>query len=186
LIEEQCTFIEDQAQKMSKTINDFMDFFRPNKEMELFFVNESVLEVEKMIESQLKNRNIKLVKNIDKEAKVLGTRNELEHVLLNIVANARDALEEKKPFFKQIVISVEQSEKNVTINISDNAGGVPKEIMNRVFDPYFSTKSKSKGAGIGLYMSKTIISRNFRGDINVSNDDDGAVFQIKIPKKSQK
>jgi C4-dicarboxylate-specific signal transduction histidine kinase len=81
---------------------------------------------------------------------------------------------------------VEQSEKNVTINISDNAGGVPKEIMNRVFDPYFSTKSKSKGAGIGLYMSKTIISRNFRGDINVSNDDDGAVFQIKIPKKSQK
>lgn len=186
LLQDQCNFIEDQTQRMSKTINDFMDFFRPNKEMEPFFVHEAIFEAEKIIESQLKNRNIQLIKNIDTDAMVLGVKNELEHVILNIVANARDAIEEKQPFNKQIAITVDQSDKNVCIYISDNAGGIPKDIINRVFDPYFSTKSKSKGAGIGLYMSKTIISRNFRGDIDVSNKDDGAVFKIKIPKKSAK
>jgi len=182
-LQQQCTFIEDQTQRMSKTINDFMEFFRPDKEKQPFFVSEAVDEVEKIIESQLKNRNITLIKNMDMQAKVVGIKNELEHVILNILTNARDALDEKNPPNKQITLSVEQKEKMVTITIGDSAGGIPKEIINRIFDPYFTTKEKSKGVGIGLYMSKTIINRNFKGELKVFNGNDGAIFKIEIAKK---
>ncbi len=184
LMSEQCFFIEEQAQRMSKTINDFMEFFRPNRDKQLFNVSEAISCVLNIIESQLKNRSISVVLDIDKTISMIGRKNELEHVVLNIVSNARDAIESSGLGTKEIFIKLTNiDDENIMLSIKDSGGGIDKTIIDRIFDPYFTTKSALNGTGIGLYMSKIIINRNFSGTIKAYNLDSGAVFEILLPKQ---
>ena len=170
--------ISNYSQHLSETINDFRDFFRPEKvKRETSFVEiiESVLGI---VEVSLTNKNINIIKTFDSKDRFNSFSNELKQVVLNLMKNAEDALIEKKiqePFIK---IHTYKDNNNLILKISDNAGGVDKEVIDKIFDPYFSTKTAKNGTGLGLYMSKTIIQEHCNGVLSVENNADGAVFKI--------
>ena len=186
LIQQSCQFIEKQTGKMSQTINDFMNFFKSDKTKEYFAVRQVLDEVEAIIGAQLRNHNIILDIRCPESIQVMGVKNDLEHVVLNLVTNARDALEEKNVPKPEIRVDVWDSGEKIAVRVADNAGGIPKGIEQRIFEPYFSTKKGSgKGLGIGLFMSKQIVENSFGGTIRVFNQNDGANFEVSIPKVQQ-
>jgi len=174
-------FIEKQTQTiqfMSQTIDDFRNFFRVDKIKKTFSVKKALDSTISIQNAQLKNYNIS-VKFTGKDFKTEAVHSEFLQVLLNIITNAKDSILEQKLEHGKIQIDINQ-ETN-TIKISDNAGGVPKGIIGRIFEPYFTTKEQGKGTGMGLYMSKVIIEQNIGGKLEVTNDENGAVFTIKLP-----
>ena len=104
--------------------------------------------------------------------------NELKQVILNLIKNAEDVPLENKIENPYIKISSYKEDDKYILEVSDNAGGVPEDVIDKIFDPYFSTKTKKDGTGLGLYMSKTIIEDHCGGELSVSNSKDGAVFKI--------
>ena len=160
---------------MSKTIDDFRSFFRTDKVKVDFKVLETICSVIDMQSSQLKTHKIQL--NISGEEFIYnGLQSEFQQVILNIINNAKDALVENKieePLIKVII-------KENQITIEDNANGIPKNILNRVFEPYFTTKEQGKGTGIGLYISKMIIEDNMQSILEVVNTTIGAKFIITL------
>jgi len=160
---------------MSKTIDDFRNFFRMDKEKKDFFVKRSIQSVVQLISAQLENHNISLEISGD-DFSCFGYENEFRQVILNILTNAKDILVEKEVKDKKIKIEI----KDKQILIQDNAGGIDKSIINRVFEPYFTTKEDGKGTGIGLYMAKVIIEENMGGKIYVQNIEHGALFIVEL------
>ena len=164
---------------MSKTIDDFRNFFTIDKDQIKFSIKSRILETTNMLKAQFENANIKLnIKGDD--FYTIGYANEFQQVILNIVNNAKDVFIEKEFENGNIDITIETKENKGFIKIKDNAGGIPKDILNRVFEPYFTTKEQSKGTGLGLYMSKMIIEDNMDGTLNVKNIVDGVEFIIEI------
>ncbi|MAC42604.1 MAG: hypothetical protein CL913_01290 [Deltaproteobacteria bacterium] len=108
-------------------------------------------------------------------------QSELQQVIMNLLKNAMDALVEKHPKLRQIKIRVGQKDNHQILEVQDNAGGIDGEIIDRIFDPYFTTKGKLNGTGLGLYMSKLIIEKHLRGKLFVQNQDSGANFRIELP-----
>ncbi len=177
-IDETSNFIQKETLVMSGIIDDFMEFNKSgiNKE---FFLYEAVNEAVKMINPQLRNRSIMLNTKIDKTLKVFHNIKSIEHVLLNIITNAKDAFEGKdETIEKNIKISTQYDVEGIRLNIEDNAGGIPEEIINKIFDPYFTTKAKGKGTGIGLYMSKLMVENISGASLSVQSKDDTTVFSI--------
>jgi signal transduction histidine kinase len=171
---------------MSKTIDDFRNFFRPNKEKEYFDINKGVLDAIDLVESTFEHHNIKLEKIFEKEkVEVLGFPNEFSQVILNIISNAKDALVENKIENPTVKIETKIQNEFVFISIKDNACGIKDEIINKIFEPYFTTKNEVQGTGIGLYMSKIIIEKNMNGQIIVENTHEGANFIIKLSLKEK-
>lgn len=115
---------------------------------------------------------------MDEEIAIEGYPSEFSQVILNILSNAKDALIENKRENRIVKISTFSQDNRAMIAIEDNAGGIPEKIINRIFDPYFTTKEEGKGTGIGLYMSKMIVETNMNGKINVTNGEKGAIFII--------
>jgi len=174
LAKEVTSKIDRYLQYLSSTIDDFRDFFKPQKEKRVTNLELILSKALAITEASIKDKNIEL--NIDiKSIKVLTTyENELIQVVINILKNAEDAFESKNVKNPKIDIIVDS---NVLI-IADNAGGIPKYILEKIFDPYFSTKKKKNGTGLGLYMSKVIVEDHCDGKLVVTNSSDGAVFQI--------
>jgi len=170
--------------KMSSTIDDFRNFFKPNKNVELFNVRATIIATAELVEAQLKNHNIKLQTLCDQNITIKGLQGEFSQVILNLINNAKDILVERN--IVQPVITIE-SKKSVdglmTIIVRDNAGGIPDSIIDKIYDPYFTTKEEGKGTGIGLYMSKIIIENNMQGKLYAMNDSTGANFVIEIMTK---
>jgi signal transduction histidine kinase len=165
-------------QKMSTTIDDFRNFFRPNKEMQNFRACEGVAEAVKMVEQSFQSHNIEIsLVRSGGPCEVTGYPNEFAQVVLNALTNAKDAIVSRKIAGK-VHIRVEKGPDAVTVFIRDNGGGIPEGILGKVFDPYFTTKEK--GTGIGLYMSKMIMD-NMDGDIAIRNVEDGAEVSIRVP-----
>jgi len=159
---------------MSKTIDDFRNFFSKDKEKEYIDLMESVIDVLKLIDKQLKDLNIKIeIKG--KSKKVYAYKNELKQVILNIITNSKDAILENNIENGKISIFIDKNK----IIIEDNAGGIPENIKDRIFEPYFTTKN-TKGTGIGLYMSKVIIEEHMKGKIYFENTKDGVKFIIEL------
>jgi len=179
----ECDFIENQAQQMSQTINDFMGFFRPDRDKKPFLLSECIKKVNDIMEAQLRHHSIGLKVDIDSEVWLNGVKNEMEHILLNLLSNARDAMKERNSREKFIYIAAKENSDSICIKVGDNGGGIPEDIIGRVFEPYFTTKEDGKGTGIGLYITKTITERRFGGTINVQNTNDGAEFIIHLPKR---
>ncbi|MDA7817497.1 ATP-binding protein [Sulfurimonas sp.] len=164
---------------MSHTINDFRDFFKPNKQAELFSLNDAVIDSLKLLDASLKESNINLSLSCGTDfCKVLGYKNEFIQVLVNIINNSKDALKEKVDGSRDISLSGKRDSNAIILTISDNGGGIPENIIDRIFEPYYTTKEEGQGTGIGLYMSKIIIEENMNGLIDVQNTDDGVVFTI--------
>jgi len=173
-------FIEKTAQEMSKTINDFMDFTKPRNKKELVKVKDIVNDILRIMGAQLKNHNITFVQEIEKELTITTFSTDLEHVLINLFSNARDVLDERRKENKEIRLKAYKKDKDCIIEVSDNGGGIADDIINRVFEPYFTTKEQGKGTGIGLYMSKKIVETSLNGTISVKNIKDGAKFSIRL------
>ena len=167
--------------KMSTTIDDFRNFYVPNKSKELFILDEAIERTISLIDSTYKNYEIELIKNNQcKDIRIFGYEGEFSQVILNILTNAKDALIENCVENKKVIIDVSQENNFINISIKDNAKGISLEIIDKIFEPSFSTKEEGKGSGIGLYMSKTIIENNMDGKIVVNNIENGVEFLIKI------
>ncbi len=167
-------------QTMSKTIDDFRNFFKPNKLKERFNISEVINTMVDLIGASYQNNGIALELALDDSLEIEGYSGEFSQVILNIMSNAKDAFIENSIVDKKVIISSHRESNNIIIEISDNAGGIPKDIIQKIFDPYFSTKEEGKGTGIGLYMSKTIIETNMRGKLSVKNINQGVIFKITL------
>ena len=165
---------------MSRTIDDFRNFFKSSEEKQTFKIKEVIDKVVSLVYQQLKDNNIEIEIECE-DIEYIGYENELEQVLINIVHNGKDALLQAKVPDKKIAVNAFRKDKNIKIEISDNGGGIEKGVMDKIFDPYYTTKFKSQGTGLGLYMSKMIVEKNMQGKLGVKNAPDGAVFTIKLP-----
>ena len=169
---------EKLLEYMSNTIDDFRNFFKPDKNKKYFSLKRSFDEVLNIIGKTIQNHNIDLSIKIDEDIKILGYKNEFEQVILNILSNAKDTLISTNTKNPYIHISVKKSLDRVKIYIDDNGGGIKLEPIEKIFEPYVSTKEESNGTGIGLYMSKIIIEKNMQGKIIAYNTKAGASFII--------
>jgi signal transduction histidine kinase len=166
---------------MSQTINDFRNFFREDKQTSLFNVRERIENAIKLMSASLKHNHISVFLDSDADVEVNGLPNEFSQAILNLLANARDALLEREAALPKISININCTEPACVISVSDNAGGIPDDIFDHVFDPYFTTKEQGKGTGIGLYITKTIIEKHMGCSVSVHNRAEGAEFTITIP-----
>ena len=157
-----------QLEFMSQTIDDFRNFYAPNKTKELFSL---ALESQRVIEF-MSFEKIEVILNIVEDTEILNYKNEYKQVLLNLLSNAKDILTQRRITSPTIIIEI----KNKSVSISDNAGGIHLKNIEQIFEPYFSTKEQ--GMGIGLYMSKMIIERNMGGKLEVDSSLGGAVFRV--------
>ena len=165
---------------MSNTIDDFRNFYKPDKIKEEFFVSESCLKAINIIDATLENLGINLIFNVEDDRKIVGYPTQFSQVILNIISNAKDILIDKEIKNPKIQIDIKSKGILSIITIKDNAGGIAEENKELLFDPYYSTKDSSKGTGLGLYISKLIIERNMGGELSVFNNNEGAVFKIVV------
>ena len=175
---------------LSQTIDDFRDYFNPKKEATYFNLRDIFEKVSDLLEPQLHLKNIQIIKDID-DINIFGMENEFLQVIINILNNSKDEFERKEFEKKYIFIDTQITKNEIIVTLKDNAGGIEEEIIDRVFEPYFTTKFKSKGTGIGLYMSKEIIEKHMNGSLSVKNEKYvykdksyiGATFLIIFPNK---
>ena len=179
---EECNVI---LSHMSNTISDFQNFFKPSKKKSIFSLQEECEKASFIIESSLKYNNIIFEIDIREDCDIFGYPREFSQAILNILSNAKDILVDRKIKEPNIKLILKKGSKYALIKIEDNAGGISEDIIDRIFEPYFTTKHATQGTGIGLYMSKVIIEDNMHGYINVKNGEFGAIFTIKLMKKRQ-
>ncbi|MDK2041989.1 sensor histidine kinase [Aliarcobacter butzleri] len=167
-----------QLDFMSKTIDNFKDFYKVNKQKENFYLSDEIYKAIEIMQPIFDNLNINFEFKIKEDTQITAYENDYSQVILNLLTNAKDAIVLRKTSNPQIKIILEIKNNKSITTILDNAGGIEKEHLNSIFDPYFTTKEK--GTGIGLYMSKMIIESHFKGKINVFNIKDGVSFSIEI------
>ncbi len=180
-LDKQMTLSNALTNKMSKTIDDFRNFFKPNKERHAFSIQAAIQQTIFLIDDSFKSNSIKIENRSSDDIIIHGFESELSQVLLNIITNSKDAFLETKIKNPSINIWTKSSKTNIQIFISDNAGGIEENIINKIFEPYFTTKESYNGTGLGLYMSKMIIEQNMHGKLTVQNVPQGVEFSIYIP-----
>lgn len=173
--------INKYAQHLSQTIDDFRQFFKPSKEKKETTTEEIILKVLGIIKTALENKNIILITHFEANISIATYPNELMQVILNLIKNAEDILYDNRVNNPWIKIITYKTDMTLCISVSDNGGGVPSDILPRIFEPYFSTKAKKDGTGLGLYMSQKIVEEHCGGILQVLNTQDGAVFTIVLP-----
>ncbi|PID47132.1 MAG: histidine kinase [Proteobacteria bacterium] len=183
------------ANNMSQTLEDFKNFFSPNKAKSTFYIKDCIKHSIELSKYSLEKENIKIILKIQENVKLTSYYNELSHVFLNLISNSKDALKDLNKSDKTIKISVNKDEQNAIISVLDNGGGIKEDIIPKIFEPYYTTKYKSAGTGIGLYMTKQIIEKHMSGtieyekficDIPEQNNKHCSLFTIKIPLKEEK
>ena len=176
--------IDKQAKYLSETINTFRDFLKGDKEYGLFVLQDCIKTALDIIKATLESNYITVRQESDTEPiKVKLVRGELEQVIINIINNAKDAILSNNIADPWIQINIQEVNGVAYISIEDNAGGIPQEIISKVFEPYFTTKHESQGTGLGLHMSYNIITQSLQGKLSVSNTEFGAKFLIELPTK---
>ena len=196
---ETCNSINRNAQYLSKTIDDFRNFIKGERIKTIFNLKDNINSFLHLVESSIKKHQINIILDLQVDIKIDGYENELTQCLINIFNNAKDILEkneiDKKADStlcnedKLLFISTLANDKNVIIKIKDNGGGIPKDIINKIFEPYFTTKHQSQGTGLGLHMAYNLIVDGMNGTIKVTNqtytykDKEyiGAEFIISLP-----
>ncbi|WP_419763753.1 MAG: PAS domain-containing protein [Arcobacter sp.] len=171
--------IISQTEYLSQTIDDFKNFFKPNKQKDLVTVESIFAETFKVMGKMLENSDIEVIQNYKSETQVYTYTQELLQVFINIIKNAKEVLVEKREDNRVIKINEFIKDDHIIIQVSDNAGGIDIKNIDNIFDPYFTTKEQV-GTGLGLYMSKTIIEKHLNGKLLVSNTEDGACFEIRF------
>jgi len=166
---------------MAQTIDVFRDFYWPDKEKKVFSVKDSINQALAFIAPAFEYHSIAVELDVDPELAAFGYPKEFAQVLLNILANARDAFKARETKKPRVIIKAFSEDTNTVVTIADNAGGIPDAIIGKIFDFSFTTNESSGGTGIGLYMSKNIIEKNMSGTLSAENKDGGAQFRIEIP-----
>jgi len=182
--------IIESTEFLSNTINDFQSFLKGDGIRSNFTVQEVVKRVLMLVSGNIKSVNIEVIEQYNTDKKIFGIENEFTQSLLNIINNARDALKEKDLDHKYIFITTwwDEKQEKIVVSIKDNAGGIPKQILPKIFEPYFTTKHQSQGTGLGLYMTHQMLVDNLNAKIEVTNETytyndtqyTGAEFKISI------
>jgi signal transduction histidine kinase len=170
--------ISSISNHLSKTIDDFRDFFKPDNKKEMTSFDEIMESVQRITEASLEYRNIQLDMSLHCHEKFMTYANKVKQVILNLIQNAEDALIDRDVADPHISIRTYKKDRACILEVEDNAGGIPDALMEKIFDPYFSTKKKKEATGLGLYMSKVIIEEHCRGELKVENLEKGACFRI--------
>ena len=182
LVENKLTEIESLTSYMSKTISDFKNFFNPNKKKTIFKVEEAIQKASDVLKGLINSHHIQIEINIEKDLKINSYLGELQQVILIIINNSIDAFIHMNIHFPKILINAYTDNESLVIHIEDNALGINSDLLDKIFEPYFTTKHKAQGTGLGLYIAKMIVENSLLGFLSVENKQNGACFTIKIPK----
>lgn len=175
-VKEFSTNTKSQINYMNETINGFLDFYNPNKKKEVFNISEAINFALAILKSKIIVNNIKVNLELNEKLEIAGVKMELAQVVINIVNNSIDAFIERGIFEKDINIKLFANDSKVALFIEDNAGGIENKNLEKILDPYYTTKVD--GTGIGLYMVKLIVKNNFNGELKVMNSEKGLKFII--------
>ncbi len=181
VLKENIKVINEQVDYLSHTIDDFRDFFKPDKAKELINTEELINSAIVIIGKSLEHHSIILDVVVESSRDIVVFKGELIQVLLNIIKNAKDVLLERCIKNPKISILLKEENTNIIIKICDNGGGIDEAIGDKIFEPYFTTKNEANGTGLGLYMSKIIIEKHLNGSISFKNSHDGVCFYITFP-----
>ena len=184
-----CDMINENAQYLSKTIDDFKNFIQGDRRKHIFNISNSLKTFTHLVEGSIKENDIEVIINVDQELVLDGYENELAQCFINIFNNSKDALKDKDIQNKLIIISCYIENNSLIIEIQDNAKGIQNDVIHKVFEPYFTTKHKSQGTGLGLNMTYKLIVDGMKGNITVENKKFiykdvtyvGALFKITLP-----
>lgn len=180
--------VKKSMEQLHKIVNEMhlkneelKNFIKPNEVKKEFYLDEVVMESLSMLEETFMSHNIKIDYNFSKSINLFGFPTEFSQVIFNILQNAKDALIEKNITSKKVFVSIKKDQEFAYVYILDNAGGVSSNIIDSIFEPYFTTKSYKKASGLGLFISKIIIEENMQGKLEFENASEGAKFIIKLP-----
>ncbi|BAK73514.1 MAG: response regulator [Arcobacter sp.] len=165
-----------QINYMDATINGFLNFFKPNKKKEEFLLKNCIVKTEEILKNKIKVYSANINLDLDEDLKIFGVETELLQLIINIVNNSLDEFKERDIKEPEIFISAHKENDKTVLILEDNAGGVEKENLDRILEPYFTTKEN--GTGIGLYLVKIIVENSFEGKLEVVNADKGLKFII--------
>ena len=177
--------VQFQIEHMVNTLNEFRSFFRPNKDATYFGIKRSIVSVTLLVKDEFLRNNIDIIIDSDKEILIYAIENEFKHIILNLINNAKDAFNERNIQKRTIHIGFKEDNEHVYLYVHDNAGGIPKDVIDNIFKPNVTTKEDGKGSGIGLYMS-TQIAHKMDAKLTVENREGGARFLLTIHKKEIK
>lgn len=175
--------ISSTMQYLSETVEDFQTYFKPTSSVESSSLLKIIERAAEFTKARLQYNNITLYCADLEECEIATYSNEIVQVVINIINNAIDAIVQRDPAKRLIVVASEQTPEQVVIAISDTGGGIPAETIGRIFEPYFSTKSKN-GTGLGLYMAKMIVAKHGNGEIDVENVGEGCRFTLRFAKQA--
>ncbi len=179
-LEKNLESIQNYIQSLSQTIDNFRNFFKPEKFKEYCLVNHLIGNALQIIQTPINNNNIEIKTKLDSVQSIKLFNNEITHIVINLLKNAEENFIEKKISGGEILIYTYDQEKSIIIEISDNGGGIDTGIIKKIFDPYFSTKKEKNGAGLGLYMAKVIVQEHNQGSLRVENRNKGVCFIIQF------
>jgi len=187
-----CELIDENVQYLSNIIESFNEFSKNKRNKEVFRVGQVIQIFLKLSQSKTDDSNIKVIYNINQDISIYGYKYEIIQILLNILDNSIDAFLKKDIKNRFVFIDIDSNERELIINIKDTAGGIQKDIINRIFEPYFTTKHQYQGIGLGLYITYIIIKK-IDGEIKVQNEEfkhnledrcfKGAKFRVSLPIK---
>lgn len=183
IIETTTSDINTYTSYLSNTINDFKNFYKTNKLRETTNLNELVKRSLNIIGDSISFKNIEIIKNLDSTTQIKTYISEVTQVLLAFLQNAEDILLDKEIENPYIKINTFEDEKFLYLEIIDNGGGIPENILDKIFEPYFSTKHEKNGTGLGLYFAKSIIENNCKALLTVRNNSNEAIFSIRFNKE---
>ncbi len=183
LLFEELEVINKSAQYLSETIETFRNFIKQEKVYKKVFLQENIYKSLDLLKATLTNNHIELVHNLDDIEPIFVNivEGELSQVMINLITNAKDVFKEKEIEEPKIYLNIKKiNKKKILITFEDNAGGIDEKIIDKIFEPYFTTKHKSQGTGLGLYMSYKIIKESLKGNLYVKNTEIGAKFFIEL------
>lgn len=181
-VNEMSEIIHNQIEHMTTTLGEFRSFFRPTKLSKNFSLEECINSVKLLLKDELVKNNITIQQTKQKDIMIYGHENEFKHLLLNLINNSKDAFIENSIEKRTIAIGYSETEHHIIMQVVDNAGGIPENIINDIFNPNITTKGNKEGTGIGLYMSSQIAQKH-HGELSVQNTKDGARFKLTLKKQ---
>lgn len=182
-LEKSVNKVENIVDKMSETITDFSEFLKPNKKKEYFDVRDCIKSALSLMEESINLHKINIDISCERSEKAFGYQNDTTHVIFNLLNNARDAIVSSCPDERIIRIDISSHDSMLKVSVMNRGAYIPADVMARVFEPYFTTKEKSGGTGLGLYISKQIMEDRMNGNINLKNTPGGVISEIFIPIK---